>query len=185
MQQHLSSGGTNFFPEGKGEGGRADVAQRQACHDGAAGARAMHSLQIYQLAEPKYEDNANSYSGTYQQGTGLLQLYGHHLTTPKSPGGPSEYHMTQLGSYALTHDREAFQKGAGSLRNLRDLAKTHRDDFIDHANQVARRAPAGTPSTTLTDSRTSLSSLQENESDTSTDELAAGPPTAKRMRHAT
>ena len=34
----------NFFVEGKSEGGRADVAKRQACHDGAIGARAMHSL---------------------------------------------------------------------------------------------------------------------------------------------
>lgn len=37
----------NFFLEGKSDKGRADVAKKQACHDGAIGARAMHSLQNY------------------------------------------------------------------------------------------------------------------------------------------
>jgi hypothetical protein len=89
----------NFFVEGKSEGGRADVAKRQACHDGAVGARAMHSLQNYQVAEPIYDGNANSYSATYHQGTATLQLYTHHLTAPKALGEPPECHMTQLDGF--------------------------------------------------------------------------------------
>ena len=35
----------NFFIEGKSASGRADVAKLQACHDGAVGSRAIHSLE--------------------------------------------------------------------------------------------------------------------------------------------
>ncbi|EXJ86735.1 hypothetical protein A1O3_03689 [Capronia epimyces CBS 606.96] len=201
----------NFFIEGKSEGGRADVAKRQACHDGAVGARAMHSLQNYLSAEPTYDGNAYSYSSTYYQSTATLQLYAHHLTAPEAPGEPPEYHMTQLGAYAMTNNIATFRQGARGFRHLRDRAKIHRDAFIDHANLVAtaRGAPGGTASTTSTnrnsrtslsvlqededDGRTSLSALQEDESesesesDTSTDELAAEDTdtTAKHTRHAT
>jgi len=175
----------NFFMEGKSQGGRADVAKRQACHDGAIGARAMHSLQNYQSAEPIYDGNAYSYSATYHQGTVTLQLYTYHLTAPKAPGEPPECHMTQLKGYQMSSDRETFVKGAGGFRHNRDRAKTDRDKFIDVANQIARRAPADTPSTRFTHSRTSLSVLQENESDTSADEVAAEQTAAKRTRYAT
>jgi hypothetical protein len=174
----------NFFLEGKSAGGRADVAKLQACHDGAIGARAMHSLQNYKSAEPIYDGNAYSHSATYHQGTATLQLYTHHLTAPKAPGEPPECHMTQLRSFAMTDNINTFREGAGGLRNNRDRAKANRDDFIDQANQIARRTPADTPSTTFTDSRTTLSMLQEDESDTSADELVVERTTAKRTRHA-
>ena len=175
----------NFFLEGKSESGRADVAKRQACHDGALGARAINSLQNYKSAEPIYDGNAYSYSSTYHQGTATLQLYAHHLTAPKASGEPPECHMSQLDSFGMTGNIDTFRAGAGGFRNNRDRAKTNRDDFIDHANQIVRRAPTDTPSTTLTDSRTSLSGLQEDESDTSPDELVAEQTTAKRRRQAT
>jgi len=175
----------NFFVEGKSEGGRADVAKRQACHDGAIGARAMYSLQNYQSVTPTYDGNAYSYSSTYHQGTETLKLYAHHLTAPKVPGGKPEYHMSQVAGYQMTASRETFVNGAAGFRNLRDEAKTKRDKFIDHANQIARGAPADRPSTPLTDSRTSRSRLQEDESDSSADELAAVQTTAKRTRYTT
>jgi hypothetical protein len=50
---------------------------------------------------------------------------------------------------------------------------------------MARRPPAYARSTTFMDSRTSLSVLQEDESDTSPDDLVAEQTTAKRTRHAT
>lgn len=83
-------------------------------------------------------------------------------------------------------DIDTFRAGAGALRNNRDRAKTDRDKLIDHANQIVRGAPFAdaAPSTTLTDERTSLSMLQEDESDTSTDEISAVQTTAKRTRHA-
>ncbi|KAK5202297.1 hypothetical protein LTR41_011958 [Exophiala xenobiotica] len=120
---------------------------------------------------------------TYYQGTATLQLYTHHLTAPKALGEPPEYHMTQIGGYQTTHDRETFVKGAGGLRNNRDRARTNRDDCIDHVNQIAGRAPADTSSTTLRSSRTSLSVLQEDEPDTLADEILTEQITAKRTRH--
>lgn len=173
----------NFFLEAKGDGGRADVLKRQACHDGAIGARAIHSLENYRASEPQYDGHAKSFSSTYHHGTSTLALYGHHMTRPLVPGGRPEYHMTKLKGFDMTSDRETFQRGAGAFRNLRDLSRTHRDSAIDHANQVARHAAADSPSTVLTDSRTSQSALQEDPSDTSTDELAAEHTSSKRSRH--
>lgn len=68
--------------------------------------------------------------------------------------------MTLLNSYAMNGNINTFREGAG--RHNRDRAKTNRDFFIDHANQIVRRGPADTPSTTLTVSRTSLSVLQDH-----------------------
>ena len=175
----------NFFLEGKSNEGRADVALRQACHDGAIGARAMHSLQNYKSATPNYDGNAYSHSATYHQGNAVLQLYAHHLTAPKAPGERPECRMTRLSGYLMTNDREQFVAGASAFRNLRDLAKAKRDVFIDHANEVAGGRPADTLPTTLTDSRTSLSMVQEDESDNSADELALEQTTPKRKRCAT
>ncbi|KAL9011283.1 MAG: hypothetical protein Q9173_003861 [Seirophora scorigena] len=173
----------NFFFEGKSAGGRADVAKRQACYDGAVGARAMHSLQNYGVHDQEYDGNAYSYSNTFHNGTGTLQLYSTHPTRPHSPGGRPEYHMTQIKSYAMTSDRETFQKGATAFRNLRDLAGSHRDSLLEKANRAARHAPTPSPSTTLTESRESRSVLNEDRSDTSADELAAEELTRKRHRH--
>ena len=172
----------NFFLEGKSASGRADVARRQACYDGAIGARAMHSLQNYNATEPLYDGKAYSYSSTYHNGTGTLQLYGTHPTKPQIAGAPPEYHMTQIDSYAMTGNSRSFREGATAYRNLRDLAQSQRDGFIEQANESTRHVPS--PSTTTADSRTSLSATQEDGSDTSVDELAAEELTIKRSRHA-
>ena len=170
----------NFFTEGKKAGGRADVAKLQACHDGAIGSRAMHSLQTYRAAQPQFDGNAYSYSSTFHDGA--LKLYGTHPTQPESPGGPSQYHMTQIGAYAMTHNSERFIEGATAFRNLRDLAKSHRDAFIEQANTMALNAPPA-DSPTLIDGRGSRSILDESEFDTSTDDLAIEQVTVKRSKH--
>ena len=41
----------NLFLEAKGLDGSADVVRRQACYDGAYGARGMHKLQNYSEAD--------------------------------------------------------------------------------------------------------------------------------------
>lgn len=122
----------NFFLEVKGPDGRPSVATRQARHDGAIGARAMHSLQNHMQDEPIYDDNVYAFSSTYQDGH--LVLFAHHLTAPTTPGGRPEYHMTQVKSFALTSDTETFTKGVTAFRNLCDLAKRHRDASIKDAN---------------------------------------------------
>lgn len=64
----------NFYVELKGPDGGAVVLERQACFDGAHGARAMHYLQNYGVTEPSYDGNAYKYSATYHPVPGVLQL---------------------------------------------------------------------------------------------------------------
>lgn len=125
----------NFFLEAKAPQGTPGVLKRQACYDGAYGARAMHALQNYGEEEPGFDGNAYSYSSTYQAGT--LKLYAHHVTPPTAPAGRPEYHMTQVSAFALTSNRDAFVQGATAFRNARDLAQRHRDRFIQAANARA------------------------------------------------
>lgn len=67
----------SFFLEAKAPKGGADVALRQACYDGAHGARAMHSLQNYGKTDPAYDENTYAYSSNYHDGK--LLLYTHHI----------------------------------------------------------------------------------------------------------
>lgn len=170
----------SFFLEGKSAQGRADVAKHQAMYDGVIGARAMHMLQKYGAPEPVYDNRAYSYPCTYQDGR--LQIYATHLTQPKDPGGRPEYHMTKLTGFDLTGSISSFREGATAYRNTRDLAKSYRDRFIDNANQVAQRASTDSHSTTLTGRRSSLSALQEEQSETSADELVLEQAGTKRSR---
>jgi hypothetical protein len=135
----------NFFLEAKAPRGGADVALRQALHDGAIGARAMHALQNYGEEKPGFDGNAYSCSSTYHAGTGTLQLYTHHVTAPTAPGGRPEYHMTKLRGFDMTDSRETFVQGATVFRNARDLAQRHRDSFIQMANTRARQPRPETP----------------------------------------
>ncbi|POS70334.1 hypothetical protein DHEL01_v211272 [Diaporthe helianthi] len=124
----------NFFLEAKGPDGSAAVMMRQVRYDGAVGARAMHSLQNYgQDSEgPVYDDQPYTYSSTYHNGQ--LQLFAHHTTAPATSGSRPEYHTNQLRTFSMTDIRETFVQGATAFRNLRDLAKKHRDTFIQAAN---------------------------------------------------
>jgi hypothetical protein len=128
----------NFFVEVKGPDGSAAVATRQARYDGAVGSRAMHSLKNYGEEEPKYDNEAYTYSSTYHGGTGTLHLYAHHTTAPTSEGGRPEYHMTKIRGFDMTDTRETFVQGATAFRNARDLAKEHLDHVIRAANAPPR-----------------------------------------------
>ncbi|KAK2589819.1 hypothetical protein QQS21_012499 [Conoideocrella luteorostrata] len=127
----------NYFIEAKAPRGGADVAKRQITHDLAIGARGMHSLQNYGEEDPVYDGNAYAYGSTYHSGAGLLQLYATHMTSPTAPGVQPEYHMTKIRGFDMTDSRETFVEGATAQRNLRDLAKTHRRNFIETANARA------------------------------------------------
>ncbi|KAF1739594.1 hypothetical protein CRV24_001530 [Beauveria bassiana] len=132
----------NFFVEAKAPRGGADVAKRQACLDGAIGARAMHSLQNYGEDEPVYDGNARTFSSTYHAGTGTLQLYAHHVTDPRAGGEPPEYHMTQLDSWGMTGNIDTFRRGAAAFRNARDLGRRQRETLIQAANSKASQVLA-------------------------------------------
>ncbi|KAK1826339.1 hypothetical protein QBC39DRAFT_23048 [Podospora conica] len=130
----------NFFLEAKAQRGSAEVVRRQACYDGAYGARALCSLQSYGEETPVYDGKAYTFSSTYLDGQ--LRLFAHHVTAPIPPSDEQEYHMIQLKAYALTNDRETCVAGLGAFRNARELAQRHRNEIIQDANARARRANA-------------------------------------------
>ena len=134
----------NFFLEVKGPDGLAAVAQRQACYDGALGARGMQSLQAYGQEESIYHNNASTITSTYY--SGMLKMYTTHVAQPKDPGGRPEYHMTQINSWAMTGNADTFRQGARAYRNARDWAKQQRDEAINRANERANIEAETTPS---------------------------------------
>ncbi|KAI1942731.1 hypothetical protein LOZ66_001137 [Ophidiomyces ophidiicola] len=123
----------NFFLEAKGPDGSLAVAMRQACYDGAIGARGMQSLQSYRQDKLTYDNNAYTITSIYHGGT--LKLYTAHISEPRGPGCRPGYIMSQLNGWAMTGDAETFRQGASAYRNARDWAKEMRDKFITAANE--------------------------------------------------
>lgn len=125
---------SNFFTEAKGADGSAAVAKRQACYNGALGARGMHSLQSFGMGSSKetYDNNAYVITSTYHNGN--LKLYTTHPVCAADPSNSVEYHMTQVGGWDLTGSSVQFRQGASAFRNARDLVKEQRDQMIVTAN---------------------------------------------------
>ncbi len=128
----------NFFLAKKGPGGSLAVALRQACYDGALGARGMHKLQMFRQAHETYDNNAYTITLTYLGGT--LRLYTIHLGEPnKKTEGRPEYFMTHLAGFDLMGDVESFKNGLNAFRNAKDWAQEQRDAAIKRANAVVKQ----------------------------------------------
>ncbi len=128
----------NFFLAVKGPDGSLAVASRQACYDGALGTRGVHSLRSYVAGASALDNKAYVITSLYHGGT--LRMYTCHPTQP-SPGARLEYVMTQINSWSLTGNAEAFRQGVGAYRNGMDWTKAQRDDAIRQANEkVTNRA---------------------------------------------
>lgn len=192
--QHDFPVAPNFFLAVKGPDGSLAVAERQACYDGALGARGIRSLQTYSHAELDSDNKAYTITSTYHGGT--LKVYTSHPLSPASPGTSGGYVTTQIGGYALTGGADAFRTGAGAYRNARDWARQMRDEAIEKANEPLMQddhtplAPPDDPALSFASSQRTLtqSRLDPNiassfdESDTSADELGLEVPSAKRIR---
>lgn len=173
--QHQAPALPNFFTEVKGPDGSGAVAKRQACYDGAVGARGIDQLRAFGADKPEalYDDNAYTITSTYHNGH--LQIYTIHPSKPTDPGNPPQYNMTQLRSFALTDTPDVFRKGASALRNARDWAEQQRNELIAAANGRVIGLPKETSS--LESSGHSMQSQSTNgpaalASETSADELA-------------
>jgi hypothetical protein len=119
------------------------VAVRQASYDGALGARAIYSLQLYGQNELAYENNAFTVTAIYHDGT--LKMYTSHLAQPNGPGSRPEYYMTQINTWGMTGNEKTFRQGATAFRNARDWAKEQRDEAIRRANERADDRRSTTP----------------------------------------
>jgi hypothetical protein len=118
------------------------VTKRQACYDGALGARAMHFLQLYGKDEPDYDRKAYTIASTYQDGN--LKMYTSHVAPPRNPSGRPEYHMTHLRSFDITDTPQTCRDGLRAFRNARDWAQRERDKAIEHADDIANFKEAET-----------------------------------------
>ena len=84
----------NFFTEVKGPEGSGAVAQRQACYDGAIGARGIHEIRSFRQEDPEkvYDDNAYTISSTYHSASGTLELYTTYPPKPTDHESSPEYY---------------------------------------------------------------------------------------------
>lgn len=131
VRDNCQSVAPNFFFEMKRPDGNFRVLKRQAMHDGAIGARAMHSLRNYHQTGQQFDDMAYTISATYQDG--FLRIYVHHVIAGVKEGLP-EYFMTRIFSRDIT-EPEFFSSEVLALRNARDWAKSTRDRLISEANR--------------------------------------------------
>ncbi|KAM5437939.1 hypothetical protein McanMca71_002161 [Microsporum canis] len=154
----------NFFLEAKGPDGSPAVATRQACYDGALGARGIHKLQSYKQDKPVYDNKAYTITSTYLAGT--LKLYTTHPIAPRESNGRPEYIMTQLNAWSMVGNADGFRHGASAYRNARDWAKEQRDNHIKSANERHRQAQSEVLSTSEREATSEPTVIQEG-SDTS------------------
>ncbi|KAI0413998.1 hypothetical protein F5X98DRAFT_366206 [Xylaria grammica] len=127
----------NFFLNVKGLDGTQAVAERQACYNGALGARGMNSLQTYSNPESNADNKAYTLTSTYHGGQ--LKIYATYPLSRASLEIRREYAMMQVKAYALTSDVDTFRTGVSAYRNARDWAKKKRDEAIQRANETAAR----------------------------------------------
>ncbi|EFY84121.1 hypothetical protein MAC_09836 [Metarhizium acridum CQMa 102] len=139
-QDHLPVA-PNFFLHVKGPDGSLSVASRQACYDGALGARGVHCLQSYGQAESQYDNNAYTLTSIYHGGQ--LKMYTTHPIPPSAPGNKNGFAMTQIKTWALTGDADTFRQGVAAYRNGRGWARRQRDDAISQANERQAIIEAG------------------------------------------
>ncbi|KAK4066196.1 hypothetical protein Purlil1_13962 [Purpureocillium lilacinum] len=151
----------NFSLAVKGPDGSLSVATRQACYDGALGARAIHSVQSYGEV-PRLDNKAYAITSVYHGGQ--LKMYTCHPIPASSPNRGCGFVMTQIKTWGLTGDADTFRQGAGAYRNLRDWAKKDRDNAIEEANGRVPRNIGASPSQDaegLTSSFTSEASVAD------------------------
>ncbi|KJK76312.1 hypothetical protein H634G_08372 [Metarhizium anisopliae BRIP 53293] len=129
----------NYLFQIKGPDGSLAVATRQASYDGALGARGLHCLQSYKQPEPRYDNKAYTLTSLYYGGT--IKMYTTHLIPPLIDGAQPGFVMTQINSWSVTGNRDAFRQGATAFRNGRDWAKRQRDNAINEANERVRGGP--------------------------------------------
>ena len=130
----------NFFVAAKGPDGSIAVASKQACYDGALGARGMNSLQNYGQNGLALTGSAATITSIYHGGQ--LKMYTSHPTQLEEPCSRMEYYMHQLNTWGMTGNVETFRQGATAYRNGREWAKEQRDEAIRKANESAHECGA-------------------------------------------
>lgn len=127
----------SFFLELKGPDGTTAVVRRQACYDGALGARAMQALRCYGQ-KLSYDNKAYVITSAYYSGN--LEIYATHVAKSTRRDGRPIYIMTLLDSFSMIGSLRAFRQGLTAYRNARDWTKERRDELIEAANKLVEGA---------------------------------------------
>ena len=158
----------NFFTEAKGPDGTLGVAQRQAAHDGAVGARGMHRTENHGRRREKFDNKARTVSSILD-GAGHLDIFSHHVSKPTGRGALLQTHMTPLQSYSLTNNPDTFRQGVGAFRNASDYAHHHRTETIKNAHRrsgiITPRPRSISPRRTLTPLSCQAPAAESSDSD--------------------
>ncbi|ROV91879.1 hypothetical protein VMCG_09174 [Cytospora schulzeri] len=133
----------NFFVEVTSKRQDGEIGQRQVGHDGALGARGMHSLQNYEQQTQVYDGNAYTFGVTYHRFQ--LTIYAIYMTAPSEEGGKPRYDVHEIATYSM-RDSDRFPEGIIACRNIRDLAKEYRVKFVEEANERAKQSSTHAPS---------------------------------------
>ena len=159
----------NFFTEAKGLEGALGVAQRQAAHDGAVGARGMHRTETHGRRRERFDNKARTVSSILD-GAGHLRIFSHHVSKPTGRGTLLQTHMTPLRSYSLTDNPESFRQGVAAYRNASDHAHHHRTETIKNAHRrsgiITPRPLSVSPRPTLTPLSCQTPVAESSDSDT-------------------
>lgn len=156
----------NFFLKVKGSEESAAVTKRQACYDGALGARVMQILQSYEKDDSVYDNNTYIIASTYHDGQ--LKLYISHSIESMSTRHEPEYVMTQLKGWSTISDSKTFRQGVTWYRNARHWTGEKRNEFIMIANVTLSKEESQQIFTSQ-NMTTSVSTVLSIDSDSSAD----------------
>lgn len=129
----------NCFVEFKSPEGTSGCAERQACYDGAFGARGIHQAQNYgkKPGEEVYDNKAYTISFTYVGGH--LEAYLHFMSKPRSSVDDVQYKMYLLDGWSLRGNIRDFKRGVTAFRNARDTAREFREKFAEEASEKVKQ----------------------------------------------
>ena len=125
-----------FFLALKSKRGTFEVAETQACYDGAFGARAIHAL--CSLIKGRHFYNNNAYTITAILVNGLLRVYSSHIFESRDPGRTTECALTRIGSWDCEDPKTCLQ-GIQAYRNLVEWTGKGRNEIIYEAGKKLRQ----------------------------------------------
>ncbi|KAB8337285.1 hypothetical protein FH972_021586 [Carpinus fangiana] len=129
----------NFFLEFKGPKGTAAVCKRQAFHNGAIGAQAMHMMRQHIDIPEKTLFDAKAYTITITiEASTAISIYSTHVTQQidahqnikRAPENSLSYHIVEIGTYHLRSSVESFVEGLSALSNAHSWARRQRRKLL-------------------------------------------------------
>lgn len=129
----------NLFAEFKSPKGTSGCAERQACYDGALGARGIHRARNYGMepGEEMYDNKAYTISFTYVGGT--LAAFLHFISKRRDPADDLQYKMHLLDGWHLRGNMDQLKKGITAFRNARDMARRIREEVARIASAKVKQ----------------------------------------------